>query len=115
MALTKSPVNNVNGQTTSTTTTATDISDAYEAEAYVQIVQVGAATTAATVQIEVSPDDTNWYDEGGLLTAGTAAGTYEWAPIPLPRTGQGVRVTFTQQSGGTSSTLRVDIGKVTGI
>lgn len=114
LALTKTDTSHVSGQTTSTTTTATDISNAYRASIYISIVQVGAATTAATVQIEVSTDGTNYFDYGGVLTAGTAAATYEWV-VQLPDDAQNVRLVFTQQSGGTSSTLSARVGEVTGI
>lgn len=113
MALTKTDTSHVSGQTTSTTTTATDISNAYSATIYVGIVQVGTASSAATAKIELSTDGTNYYDYV-TLTAGTAAATYEWV-IELTADAQYVRIVFTQQSGGTSSTLDARVGEVTGL
>lgn len=114
MALTKATVSHLTAQTTTTATpTGTSIADAYRATAYIEIVQVGTATTAATVSVEVSPDNTDWYSLG-TFSAGTAEDTYEWV-VQLPDDAQYVRTPYTAQAGGTSSTLDVQIGKLTGI
>lgn len=114
MALTKTTTSHLTGQTSTTATpTGTDISNAYRATAYIEIIQVGTATTAATVSVEVSTDNTDWYSMG-TFTAGLSAATYEWV-VQLPDDAQYVRTPFTAQSGGTSSTLDVQIGEITGI
>jgi len=39
-------------------------------------------TVPAQIQIQVSPDDTEWFDLGGPLVAGTANdGVYEWTVV----------------------------------
>lgn len=112
MALTKSSASHLSGQTSTTATpTGTSIADAYRASAYIEIVVVGTATTGALVYVEVSVDNTDWY-RLAELQAGLAAGTYEWV-VQLPDDAQYVRTPYTAQSGGTSSTLDVQIGKVT--
>ncbi len=115
MALTKSGVSHVSGQTTSTTTAATDISASYRSAIGVSIVQVGTATTAATFRVQVSQDGgTNYYDWTGDIAAGTAAGTYTWE-VELPDAANRVRLVYVQQAGGTSSTLAATVGKVTAL
>jgi hypothetical protein len=50
----------------------------------------------------------------GSIGTGTAAATYTWS-IPLPETATHVRIVYTQQSGGTSSTLSAETGEVTAL
>lgn len=115
MALTKSSASHVSGQTSSTTTTATDISAVYRAAIGVSIVQVGTATTAATFIVQVSFDGgTTYHDWTGPVGAGTAAATYTWA-VELPDAANRVRLVYTAQSGGTSSTLSAIVGEVTAL
>ena len=91
-----------------------DVSTNYLTEVYISIVVVGTATTGATVQIQVSPDaGTTYYSPPTLLvTAGLAAGTYNWT-ILVPTTAGKFKTVFTQQSGGTSSTCVIQSNNVT--
>jgi hypothetical protein len=115
VALTKGATSIVSGQTTSTTTSAADVSDAYSPAVGVKIVQVGTATTAASFIVQVSFDGgTNYYDDGGPIAAGFAAATYTWVINLLPPV-TNVRLVYTQQAGGTSSTLSAQAGEVTAL
>ena len=116
MAITKGSGTSVISSTASTTTSsAQSVSANYATEVYISIVQVGTATTAATVQILVSPDGTTYYSPGALLiTAPLAAGTYNWV-LQIPVTAIDYEVTFTTQSGGTSSTVVVQSNNVSAV
>jgi hypothetical protein len=116
MAATKANATLLSAVTTTQTSSPQDVSTDYAQEAFVKVVQVGTATTAATVQIQVSSDGgTTYYSPPTLLfTAGLAAATYDQVFI-LPASTQKVQAVFTQQSGGTSSTCTVQLGQVTGI
>lgn len=102
------------GPTASGTTNPVDCSGDYAQQLYYDLVQVGTATTAASIQVKVSPDGgTTWY----LLTTvtfGTAAGTYDGV-IDIPITAKSVEVVYSAEAGGTSSTLTIQLGQVTGV
>lgn len=118
MALTKSSTAGTwasGSSTTSGTSNGVDISGSYASEVDVQIVQVGTASTAAQFYVEFSADGTNYRSSVGPFNAGLTAATYKFGPIVCPP-GQGsVRVVQTVQSGGTSSTITFDVGKVTAL
>jgi hypothetical protein len=115
MAATKGTGVTVISSTTSTTTSsAQNTATNYATELYVSIVQVGTATTAATVQVNVSPDSSTYYSPPSLLMSANLTGTSIWV-IQIPVTAIGYTVTFTAQSGGTSSTCVVQSNAVTGI
>lgn len=111
MAATKSTSTPLNAVTTTQTSSVVTISDAYDSTAFVEIVQVGTATTAASVLIQLSTDNSKWYDFR-TYTAGLTAATYTGG-FDLLRGALYVRFTFTQQAGGTSSTCTVQVGEVT--
>lgn len=92
---------------------AMDVADGYEKDLGVKVVQVGAATTGAVVVVKQSPDGTNWYTVTTIRVP-KAAGTYTWTVL-VPRTADDVRLDFTAQVGGTSSTLSAVLGKMTQI
>jgi hypothetical protein len=117
MAITKGTGTSVIASTTSTTTSsAISATSDYATAVYISIVQVGTATTAATVQIQVSPDGgTTFYSPPQLLvTAALAAGTYNWLLALDPTTTQ-FKAAFTTQTGGTSSTCIVQSNDVTAV
>lgn len=116
MAATKTSVTLLSAVTTTQTSSAQSTAGDYADTCFISIAQVGTATTAAQLQVQESPDGgTTWYQPSSkLVTAGLAAGTY-YAEIPLDPTASGVKVTYTQQAGGTSSTCTVQLGQVTGI
>jgi hypothetical protein len=101
-------------QTTTATSAAQDVSAAYAASLYVSIVQAGTATTAASFTVQVSPDGGGTFYN--LTPAGFAAGlapaTYQWV-IAIPADATHVKVAYTQQAGGTSSTLTAQIAEIT--
>lgn len=99
--------------TASGTTNTVDTSTSYAAEVYVQIVQVGTASVPASFFLDFEPDGSTDF-AGTVFTAGTAAGTYTWVII-VPVTAEKVKLVYTAQSGGTSSTLTGQVGQVTGI
>ena len=117
MAITKGTGTSVIASTaSSTTSSAVDVSANYDTEVYVDMVIVGTATGAATVQIQVSPDGgSTYYSPPSLLyTAPLAAGTYD-VVIKVPVTATHIKAAFTQQSGGTSSTVVVQLNTVTAV
>jgi hypothetical protein len=92
--------------TTNPISTATHNADTI----YGQLVQVGTATTAATIQVQESPDgSTYWSPPTKLITFPLAAGTYPFQ-IAVDLTAQDVQVVYTAQAGGTSSTLTMQLG-----
>ena len=101
--------------TASGTSNAVDISASYASEVDVQIVQVGTATTVAQFYVEFSADTTNFRSSVGPFNAGTAAATYKFGPIVCPPGQSSVRVVQTAQSGGTSSTITVDVSRTTAL
>lgn len=117
MALTKGTGTSVIASTASTVTSSaiSALSD-YVTEIYIDMIIVGTATGAATVQIQVSPDTgTTYYSPSSLLwTAPLVAGTYD-VVLRLPDSTTKYKVTFTQQSGGTSSTVVVQSNDITSI
>ena len=117
MAITKGTGTSVIASTTSTTTSsAIDVSGNYLTEVYCSIVQVGTATSAATIQIQVSPDaGTTYYSPPTLLwTAGLSAATYN-VTLSVPTSADKIKVVFTAESGGTSSTCVVQLNTVTAV
>jgi hypothetical protein len=116
MAITKGTgTSAISSTTSSTTSSAQSVSGNYLTEVYISIVQVGTATTAATVQIEVSPDGSTYYQPPTLLvTAGLTAGTYNWCLL-VPTSSIDFKAVFTAQAGGTSSTCVVQSNNVTAV
>lgn len=117
MSIAKGTGTSVIGSTASTSTsTAQDSSGNYATEVYVDLVQVGTATTAAQVQIQISPDaGTTYYSPPSLLwVAPPAAGTYDTI-ISIPITVGKWKAVFTQCVGGTSSTVVVQSNNVSAV
>jgi hypothetical protein len=99
--------------TASGTTNPISTTGDYAQQVYVDLVQTGTATTAASFIVQVSPDGTTWFSLIPI-TAPTAAGTYDWV-IDVPITAESVRIQYTQQAGGTSSSLTAQLGQVTAV
>jgi hypothetical protein len=101
--------------TASGTTNAITTTALYAKTVYGQIVQVGIATTAASIQVQESPDGSTYFSPPTkVYTAGLAAATY-YFQIPCDPTCASVQVVYTAQVGGTSSTLTMQLGEVTGV
>jgi len=116
MALTKGTGTSVIASTASTyTSSAIDSSANYLTELYCSIVQSGgAATVAATIQVQVSYDGTNYISPPTLLwTAGLAAATYATVLL-VPTTAIKYKLTFTQCTTNTSTCVVV-ANQVTGV
>lgn len=117
MALTKSATTLTwasGSATASGTTNTVDVSGSYAATLYVKVVVVGTPTTAATFTPQFSPDGgTTWFSAFTYQTVAAAA-TYYWQ-VPVPADAQTFQLVYVAQSGGTSSTLTGQVGKVTAI
>jgi hypothetical protein len=117
MAIVKGTGTTVLASTASTTTSSAISSNSdYATAVYISIVQVGTATTAAQVQISVSPDGgTTYYNSPTLLwAAGLGAGTYQTMLVLDPTT-TNFKAIFTAQVGGTSSTVVAQSNDVTAV
>src|ERR1044072_3981453 len=114
MAASKTSISVFSGQTTTSTSAAKDVSAVYAATLFVDIVVVGTPTAAASFQVQESPDGGTTYYLGPVISTNLAAATYDFKYALDPTTDH-VKVTFTQQTGGTSSTCTAQIGTVTGI
>jgi hypothetical protein len=101
--------------TASGTSNAVDISASYASEVDGQIVQVGTATSVASFLVEFSADATNFRSSIGPFSAGLAAATYKFGPIVCPPGQSAVRIVHTAQGGGTSSTITLDVSRVTAL
>jgi hypothetical protein len=115
VALTKTNVSIYSAQTSSVaigSATAYDLDDSYETDVYVSLVQTGTATTAASIEVHISPDDSDYY-RATVWSAGLTAATYQIV-ISVP-SGKAVKIVYTAQSGGTSSSLTAELCKVTAI
>lgn len=97
--------------TTNTVNTATDPYDAL----WGQVVVVGTPTVGASIQVQESVDGSTWWASPvKQWTASTlAAGTYVFGPIPIDPTASLVEVVYTAQTGGSSSTVTMQLGQVT--
>lgn len=101
--------------TASGTSTSVDISGSYASEVDVQIVQVGTAGTIASFFVEFSADNVNFRSTIGPFNAGNAASTYKFGPIICPAGQSYVRIVYTAQTGGTSSTITADVTRTTSL
>jgi hypothetical protein len=114
MAITKSNTTHLSAVTTTQTSTATDISGDYADDMYVSIAVVGTASAGATFQLQWSEDGGTTYYNSPVYTAGLTATTYYWV-VSIPATANRVKIVFTAQTGGTSSTCTAQLGRVTAV
>jgi hypothetical protein len=97
-------------------TNAVDVSACYAQAVYAQVVVVGTATTAASFTVQLSADaGSNYLAVIGPFSAGTTAATYNFGPIPLEPACSSVKVSYTAQSGGTSSTITLHVSRMTAL
>ena len=114
MALAKSSASILSAVTTTQTSSAVDISASYESTVYVSIAQSGGtASSAATFQVQFSPDGGTTYYNGPTYSAGTAVGTYYWL-VAVPDDTTHIKVAYTQP-GSNTGTCTAQVGKVTGV
>ncbi len=116
MAATKSNQTLLAAVTATTTSASVSTAGDYADTVFGTITQTGTATTAASIQVYESPGGSaNFYGAPTKqFTAGLAAGTYPFE-IAVDPTAGSVKVTYTQQIGGTSSACTAELGQVTGI
>ena len=99
-----------------TTSAAVDLRLAYEAALSIKVTNGATGpTVAAIVQIQVSEDNSEWYNFGGALqsTLGNSVET-SWGAIDLPSAVNYVRVVGSANTGQTV-TLNADISYVVAI
>ena len=116
MAITKGAGTSVIASTNANTNSSVqNVSANYLTEVYVDLIQNGTATTAATVQIQPSPDNSTFYNPASLLwTAPLNAGTYD-AVIQVPGTAIAYKAIYTIQNGGTNSVCAIQSNFVNGV
>ena len=110
MALTQATLSVLSAVTTTQTSSAVALGDMQTL--YVSIAVVGTPTTAAQFIPQFSPDSGSTYYNGATYSTPLAAGTYYFL-VNCPADATHAKVAFTQQSGGTSSTITAQISKKT--
>lgn len=110
MALTQATLSVLSAVTTTQTSSAQALGDLQSL--YVFITVVGTPTVAAQFTPQYSPDGGTTYYNGPTYTTPLIAGTYYYI-INLPSDATHAKVVYTQQTGGTSSTLTAQISKKT--
>jgi len=121
MALTKAVTAIWSGQTLTagagdTTSSAVTVDDSYENGLSVKLTNGATGPTiAAQVQIEVSQDNTEWYEFGGPMVGGTVnSGVSSWGGIVIA-----IGVEYVRLVAGSNTaqdvTVEADITEVTGL
>ena len=110
MALSQSSLSVLSAVTTTQTSSAQSLGDIQSL--YVSIVVVGTPTVAPQFIPQYSPDGGTTYYNGPTYTTPLVAGTYHYI-VNIPSDATHAKVAFTQQTGGTSSTLTAQISKKT--
>lgn len=98
-----------------TTATAVDLTDGYGATIYIKITNGATGPTLpAQVQIQLSADNSEWYDYGQPFVGGTAnSGVYSTV-VQLPPESEHVR-TVSGSNTGQNVTLDVDLSEISAI
>lgn len=96
-----------------TTGAAVDLTDGYGAVVDVKLTNGATGpTVAAQVQIETSPDNSNWYEFGGALVGSTANnGVAPWGSIEIPIGTKYLRP-IAGSNTGQDVTVRVEVTEV---
>jgi len=102
------------GPTASGTTNPLDCSTYYSQQVAWSIAQVGTATTPASFLVQYQPKGSvNWYLAAPIAVPATAGVSTDVVDVPA---GAGaVRVAYTAQAGGTSSTATFELQFVSGV
>lgn len=118
MALSKTTTAVWNGQSltagaANTTSSAQDIRGKYGGSAYVKITNGATGPTVpAQVQLETSPDNSEWYKLGDPLVGNTSnSGVESWADIPIRLGTQYIRAVAGSNTGQ-AVTVEFDISMV---
>lgn len=115
MALTKSFTSIFSAVTATTTSAAIAVTTSYASEVYVNIVVVGAPTVGASFSIQCSADTSTYPSVIGPFSAGIVALTYNFPPIVIPPGTSDIKIAYTAQTGGTSSTINAQVSLVTSL
>lgn len=102
--------------TATTTSAAVDLRVAYDAAVSIKVTNGATGpTVAATVQIQVSEDNVEWYNYGGALQASLGNGIVsQWGGIEIPAAINYLRLVGSGNTGQAVQ-LDADISYVTGI
>jgi len=91
-----------------TTSSSWDLQDGYGGTLYVKLTNGGTGpTVAAQVQVQASPDDSNWYDVGGPLVGSTSNSAVSSWKVPIDIGDKYVR-TVSGSNTGQNVTIRVE-------
>ena len=97
------------------TSAALDLTDGYGAIAHIKLTNGGTGpTVAAQVQVQVSADDSNYYDYGGALVGSTANSAVVSWNIPLDKSVMYVEF-VTGSNTGQDVTMRIEVAEVSAI
>jgi hypothetical protein len=98
-----------------TTATAVDLADGFGALLHIKLTNGATGPTlAARCQVQLSPDNSNWYNFGGQLFGSTANNGVMSANIEIPIGAKYLR-TVSGSNTGQNVTLRVEISEVTAL
>ena len=99
-----------------TTSSAVDLADGYGAALNIRLTNGATGPAiAAQVQIEVSNDNTEWFDFGGPLVGGTVnSEVVEWGGIEIPIGIKYIRLVAGSNTGQ-NVTVDADISEVTAL
>ena len=99
-----------------TTSSAQTIDDGYGAALHIKLTNGGTGpTVAAQVQIEVSGDNSEWYEFGGPLVGSTAnSAVVSWGGIEIPIGVEYLRLVAGSNTGQ-NVTVDADISEVTAV
>lgn len=97
-----------------TTSSSVNLTDGYGASLNIRLTNGGTGpTVAAQVQIEVSADNSGWFDFGGPLVGSTGnSAVSEWGGIEIPIGVQYIRLVAGSNTGE-NVTVDADISEVT--
>jgi hypothetical protein len=97
-----------------TTSSAVDLADGYGASLFLKITNGATGpTVAAQIQVQLSPDNSEWYDFGGAMVGNTSnSGEVELAAMDIPIGAKYLRVVGGSNTGQ-DVTVEADVTEVT--
>ena len=95
--------------------TGVNLDDGFGAQLHLKLTNGGTGPTlAAQVQIEVSPDDTNWYEFGGPFVGSTVNSAVVSVSVDIP-----IGIEFVRTVSGTNTgqdvTVRAELSEITSV
>lgn len=98
-----------------TTATGVALDDGYGAQLHLKLTNGATGPTiAAQIQIQLSPDDTNYYDYGGPLVGSTTNSAVSSWSVEIPIGAEFVR-TVSGSNTGQNVTIRAELSEVTAV